>query len=158
MENNKRDFWFLNGSLKALFWFLFYTGVLCIQDKSMMCSKSIGVAKTNKRTKELRLLIYHVSTALFVCARVRACVCVGAYEQAHAYICVSRSVHRGVFLSFFFFLLLVGVNCKRNAGQLFLLFNVCKGLTQEPTRRKVKHSVWLMTVKNKKTLHVKNIS
>lgn len=121
MENNKRDFWFLNGSLKALFWFLLYTGVLCIQDKSMMCSKSIGVAKTNKRTKELRLLIYHVSTALFVCAHVRACVCVGAYEQAHAYICVSRSVHRGVFLSFFFFSSLVWTVKEMQANYFYCL-------------------------------------
>lgn len=99
------------------------------QDKSPTCSKSSGVAKTSKRTKELRLLIYHVSTALFVCeCACNACacvcvggggapVCVGAYEQAHAYICVSHSVHRG---GNFFLSLFTGVSCKRITGQLVL--------------------------------------
>lgn len=59
-------------------------------------------------------------------------VCVGAYEQAHAYICVSHSVHRG---GNFFLSLFTGVSCKRITGQLVLwfLFSFFKGL-QDPNR------------------------
>ena len=89
----------------------FYSGLTfasCIfQDKSPTCSKSSGVAKTSKRTKELRLLIYHVSTALFVCecactACVHVsvcacvCVCVGGVDQC---VWVPMSKHMHTFVS-----------------------------------------------------------
>lgn len=110
--------WNLRWNLKTI---PFTTGTFAFncKDKRPTGSKSSAVAKTSKRTKELLLLVYHVSTVLCecMCVCVRVCarvhVCVGADEQAHACICVSHTEQE---------VAIWGVSFKRIEVKFFFFF------------------------------------